>query len=190
MKQFSTSRSKIQSKYEDEDSDSDEDPSEEEENARNRLKALLGGSSKQKNTTEPPKFRKSHSSNDTIPENNFVSIIHKMKRDLYHKLEIANPDEEDEDSEVSKIFYEGREGQEYAIRVLEKFFSTLTNHAENFEQQSDTSQDVPRRSTEKNQKVGIFSPRSFSLCNSHTHLGGTRRRGRKHERQNQKSLAV
>ena len=37
--------------------------------------------------------------------------------------------------EVSKIFYEGREGQKYTVRVLDKFFSTLKKQVMNFTQQ-------------------------------------------------------
>lgn len=127
--QFNNSRSRVQ--YEDEeDSDSEEDEATEQENARNRLKALLGGNRKAKKTEEPPKLRKALSNDENTNEDNFVNIIHKMKRDLFNKLEITDPEEDD--MEVSKIFYEGREGQEYTVKVLEKFFDNLTSHAENF----------------------------------------------------------
>ena len=60
-----------------------------------------------------------------------------MKKNLYYKLEIWTPEEGEEEDEVgvSKIFYEGREGQKYTVRVLDKFFSILKKQAMNFAQQ-------------------------------------------------------
>ncbi len=144
--QFNTSRSKPQYD-EEEDSDSEDEDAIEQENARNRLKALLGGNKKAKKPEEP-QLRKAHSNNDNPSENNLVNTIHKMRRDLYNKLEIADPEEEDDDLEVSKIFYEGREGQEYTVKVLEKFFESLTAHAEDFSTKSKEEPQVSPKSKE------------------------------------------
>lgn len=149
--QFNNSRYKVQ--YEDDESDSDEDVNDEEETARNKLKALLGGNRKrQQSPPSPPQMRKSHSA-DEPAEENFLNVIQSLKNDLYNKLEIPVPEEEDEDMEVSKIFYEGREGQEYTVKVLERFFSKLSHQAEQFTQQNFREEE--RQKAEEQQQVAI-----------------------------------
>ena len=130
-----------------EDSDSDEENQEnedEKENARNRLIALLGGSSKNEKKSKPSRNQQAHWINSSQDQNenesnrpDFLYEIEKMRNDLYYKLKIWTPeeDEDEDDVEVSKIFYEGREGQKYTVRVLDKFFSTLKKQVMNFAQQ-------------------------------------------------------
>ena len=134
--------SQISCKDEDEESDSDEESSEEteKENARNKLKALLGGSNSIKkklklSTSHSTALRKSSSYNESDESSpGFIHALEKMKIDLYTKLELPLPDddESDDDVDVSKIFYEGREGQKFTVRVLDKFFSNLKNQAQNY----------------------------------------------------------
>lgn len=142
-------------KYENEEedsSDSEEENTEDEnekENARNRLKALLSSSKPNTKKKLQPALKKSVSTNDRDNNPDFLHLIKKMKRDLFNKLEIPVADEEEEDTEVSKIFYEGREGQEYTINVLEKFFENLEHKANQFAHQFQTSEKKDEKPVEK-----------------------------------------
>lgn len=154
---------------EESDSDSEEENEDEDEkekeNARNRLKALLGGSSANKKKQAPPPpvhreaLKKSVSQDDR--QHGAPDLLHgieKLRRELYERLEITPADEDDEDTEVSKIFYEGREGQEYAVKVIDRFFEKLKHHSKNFLHQTETSLEKPsnnqnfRRNEENSRK--------------------------------------
>lgn len=149
---------------EEEDCDSDEENQEaedEKENARNRLKALLGGSSDIKKKSKPsqstPSLIESSSQNQDEDEygSDFFDTIEKMRNNLFDKLELWEPeDEDDEDSvDVSKLFYEGREGQKYTVEVLDKFFSSLKTQAVNFAQQLRFEGEQSQHKSEKMEKV-------------------------------------
>lgn len=150
---------KVAYEEEGEDTDSDEDNHEEEdekENTRNRLKALLGGSSsspKSKPSQNSPTLRRENSPQNTDEnyDSDFLDTIEKMRDNLYSKLEIWEPeDEDDEDSmNVSKLFYEGREGQKYTVKVLDKFFTALKTQAVNFTQKVRFENEKSEITTEK-----------------------------------------
>jgi hypothetical protein len=71
-------------------------------------------------------------------------VIDKLGKELYERLEIVPADEVDEDTEVSKIFYEGREGQEYAVKVIDRFFEKLRYQAKNFLHQTEAGVPKPK----------------------------------------------
>lgn len=135
-----TERRKQSKRYEDQEDDhespdDEEDDAEaiERENARNKLKALLGPSkSKPKpaqNSSQDHKnaLRKTLSQ-DEPAENDFSTTVDKMRIQLFEKLFIKLSDDDDEHVEnVSKIFYEGKEGQKHLVDVLNYFFNTLKN---------------------------------------------------------------
>jgi hypothetical protein len=124
-------RSQIKYSFDEEEEDSPEENEDEDEkeNAMNKLKALLGPTKSSKKKPQQSShhanaLRKSSSYNEK--ENvNFMHIIENMRRDLYNELDIPDPEEEDDDDSISKIFYEGRNGQEYTISVLQNFFESL-----------------------------------------------------------------
>lgn len=146
-----TERRQVKYENEEEDSsDSEEENAEDEnekENARNRLKALLSASKPNTKKKLQPALKKSVSTNDRDNNPDFLLMIDKMKRDLFNKLEIPVADEED--TEVSKIFYEGREGQEYTIDALEKFFENLKHKANQFVHQFETTEKKEDKPLEK-----------------------------------------
>lgn len=137
------------SRYANEDDEESPEEQEEEEdekeNAMNRLKALLGSSKPKKKVQQPtptqgPSLRKSMSTNEKESSNNdFLYTIERMRRELFYKLDIKVPNSDEEDDEISKIFYEGRDGQEYTVQVLQKFFESLRGKAKQFIQQYETS---------------------------------------------------
>jgi len=160
-------RKNITYEEEDEESDSDEENNEDEdekENARNKLKALLGGSSGTKkklklSSNHSTVLRKSSSYNENDNKNSdFLYVIEKMKNDLFDKLEIVQPEEDDDEDniDVSKIFYEGREGQKYTVEVLEKFFANLKNQAKYFAHQLTSPNDKPKERVEEREKVKLL----------------------------------
>jgi hypothetical protein len=135
-------RAQVQYDLEDDDEDSPEEQEDESEreNAMNKLKALLGSAKQKKKSpaksSQPtPSLRKSVSQNDG-ESHDFMHMVEKMRLDLFHKLDIQDPEDDDYDEEVSKIFYEGRNGQEYTVSVLQKFFETLKGKAKQFVQSS------------------------------------------------------
>lgn len=127
----------------DSEEDNEDEDEKEKENARNRLKALLGGSGNKKKQAPAPSthretLKKSVSQDDRdhgTPD--LMYVIDKLGKELYDRLEIVPADEVDEDTEVSKIFYEGREGQEYAVKVIDRFFEKLKYQAKNFLHQTE-----------------------------------------------------
>ena len=149
-----------QNKYipdeEEEDSpeENEEDEEDEKENAMNKLKALLG-SAKQKKKPQStshvpsiPGLRKASSFGG--PDNNsldFIYVIEKMKRDLFNKLDIKIPSEDDDEDndEISKIFYEGRDGQEYTVSILQQFFDVLKHKAKHFIHQYESFNDQSKK---------------------------------------------
>jgi len=145
-----TERRQVRYENEDDSSDSDEENEEEtdeKENARNKLKALLASTKPKPKMKPQPALKKSVSSNEGDNNPDFLHQIQKMKSDLFHKLEIPVTEEDEEDSEVSKIFYEGREGQEFTVKVLEKFFEDLNRNANQFVHKLDT----PEKPSKKHQ---------------------------------------
>jgi hypothetical protein len=152
-----TERRQVRYENEDDSSDSDEENEEEtdeKENARNKLKALLASSKPKPKTKPQPAVKKSVSTSENDNNTDFLHQIQKMKSDLFHKLEIPVTEEDEEDSEVSKIFYEGREGQEFTMKVLEKFFEDLNRNANQFVHQLDT----PEKQSKKQHQTHSEEP--------------------------------
>ena len=140
--------------------ENEEEDQNEKENAMNRLKALLG-SSKSKQKKQPSSsqikdhkaaLRKSLSQNDDS-NIDFLRVIDRMQRDLFDKLDITEPkNSEDNYDNVSKIFYDGREGQEYTITVLQKFFHKLKYNATQFVQKYESYQNDQKHTKAKNKE--------------------------------------
>jgi len=134
---------------EDDSPEENEDEEDDKEYAMSKLKALLGSSSQKKkqvqqNFQKGNVLRKSSSYNEQDGNNNdFIYILDKMKRDLFYRLDIEEPNEDDAEDydKVSKIFYEGREGQDYTVSVLLKFFEILKEKAKQFVDRYDTLED-------------------------------------------------
>lgn len=144
-------RGRMQYEQDDED-DSPEEAEEEEdekENAMSKLKALLGSSKAKKkqshsNNHHGTTLRKSSSYNERDnTSHDFLHIIDKMRRDLFYRLDIKNSSDEDDD-EVSKIFYEGRDGQNYTINVLDQFFDSLKGKAKQLINHNESGIDKPK----------------------------------------------
>lgn len=125
----------VDEEEEEEEDSPEENEEDEKENAMNKLKALLGPSkskkkSQPKNSHPTATLRKSLSHNENENSStDFLHVLSKMKRDLFHKLDITGKVDEDEEDDVSRIFYEGRDGQNYTIKVLEDFFDNLKSKA-------------------------------------------------------------
>ena len=53
---------------------------------------------------------------------------------MFNQLYIADPDQldDDEEGDVSRIFYDGRDGQQHTVDVLQRFFKSLKTKAKQF----------------------------------------------------------
>ena len=118
----------------DEDSPEENSEEDEKENAMNKLKALLGNSRSKSDSNNTNQHQNKNSSSKDKNNNDFIHIIDRMKMDLFRQLYITDPDEMDEDEEgdVSRIFYDGRDGQQHTIEVLQRFFKSLKMKAKQF----------------------------------------------------------
>lgn len=119
----------------DDDSPDDNDEEDEKENAMNKLKALLGNSRPKPTSSNSNQHKnKNSSSKDKNNNNDFLHVIDRMRRDLFNQLYITDPDEldEDEEGDVSRIFYDGRDGQQHTIDALQSFFKSLKSKAKQF----------------------------------------------------------
>jgi hypothetical protein len=84
-----------------------------------------------------------------------------MKRDLFHQLYISDPEgaDDDEEGDVSRIFYDGRDGQQYTIEVLQKFFKSLKIKAKQFAHHYESvAESLKLQHQPKSQEVGDNKP--------------------------------
>ena len=118
----------------DEDSPEENEEEDEKENAMNKLKALLGNSRPKSDPSSVSQQQTKNAPLNDKSSSDFLHIIDRMKKDLFHQLYITNPDntDENEEADVSRIFYDGRDGQQHTVEVLQKFFKSLTTKTKQF----------------------------------------------------------